>query len=66
MTKVLIGLHDVQVEVDRDLKRFEHLVEHFTMLARRDHDRFELVGPVSSADDDRSQLDDFRPCSHDD
>ena len=31
--QVLVALHDVQIEVDRDLKRLEHLVEHFAKMS---------------------------------
>ncbi len=59
--QVLARLHQVQVDVRRDVEGLEDLVEHFAMLRSHADERVEIVGMLAQRVVQRGHLDRFRP-----
>ena len=60
----LVGLHHVQVGVGLDVEQAQHLVEHLTVLGRRQHPHIE-IGIGTQGQDDRRHLDGLGARPHD-
>ena len=58
--QALVGPHQVQVHIGCDLKGFQHLIEHFTVLGGDADQRFDLVGELPQPFDHGGHLDGFR------
>ena len=59
--KRLIGAHQIQIDVGRDLEQGQHLVEHLPVLRGRDHGRLEELGLSSQGENEWHELEGFRP-----
>ena len=63
--KRLTGLHNIQVEVGRDFKRLEHLIQHFPVLRGNADLDVEMGGMFSKTSNNGTELDRFRPRAED-
>lgn len=61
--QILSLLHDIQVNIWLDIKYFEHLVEHFTMLTCYAYDGFELFSTLLKFLYKRAHLNSFGTCA---
>ena len=57
----LVRLHHVQIVIGGDFKARQHGVEHAAMLRGNADARCELIGSAAQMQDERAELDGFRP-----